>query len=198
MKAGNSAQNSTPGVRSKPGHEPSDTPTQGAWMTACKSYRPKGADAKQPTTIPMMGDHRRHEGGPRITSTAMTSKVESAAIGAAIGDEPSGTSFRLSNMIGITVTAMSMMTVPETTGLNTRRSRDRRDASRNWKSEDMTIRLAIVAGPPSTSAVTQTAKNAPDVPMTRTCPAPMRQKRAACKKVVIPLTISAANIAQGM
>ena len=99
-------------------------------------------------------------------SRAMTRMVERAAIGAAIGDAFSGTSLSVSNMMGITATAISMITVPETTGVKIRRSQDRREASRNWKRDEMTIRLAIVAGPPSTSAVTQTAMNAPEVPMT--------------------------------
>ena len=120
----------------------------------------------QPTTIPMMGDHRRNDGGARIMSRAMTRMVERAARGAAIGDASSGTSLSVSNMMGITATAISMITVPETTGVKIRRSQDRREASRNWKRDEMTIRLAIVAGPPSTSAVTQTAMNAPEVPMT--------------------------------
>ena len=37
MKAGRSAQNSTPGVRFKPGHERNGTPTQGASMMVYKS-----------------------------------------------------------------------------------------------------------------------------------------------------------------
>ena len=96
-------------------------------------------------------------------------------------------------MIGITVTAMSMMTVPETTGVKIRRRSESRAASRNWKKEEMTMRLAMVAGPPLTRAATQTAMNAPDVPMISTCPAPIRPTLTACKTVVIPLIISAAN-----
>ena len=38
--------------------------------------------------------------------------------------------------------------------------------------------LAIVDGPPSTSAATHTAMKAPDVPMMSTCPAPIRPNRA--------------------
>ena len=54
----------------------------------------------------------------------------------------------------------------------------------------------MVAGPPSTSAATQTAMNAPDVPIIRRWPAPMRQTRTACSMVATPLTRSAANTAQ--
>ena len=75
-------------------------------------------------------------------------------------------------MIGMTVTAMSMMTVPDTTGVKIRRNKESFAAKRNWNSEEMTIRLAIVAGPLFVSAATHTAMNAPDVPMMSTCPAP--------------------------
>ena len=106
---------------------------------------------------------------------------------------PSGTSAAVSNTIGITVTAISMITVPVTTGVNMRRSRERRAARMNWNNDDTIIRLAIVAGPPCTRAVTQTAMNAPEVPMISTCPAPTRPTRTACSTVVIPLISNAAN-----
>ena len=57
------------------------------------------------------------------------------------------------------------------------------------------IRLDIVAGPPCTRAVTQTAMNAPDVPIISTCPAPTRPTRTAWRTVVAPLINSAANTA---
>ena len=60
------------------------------------------------------------------------------------------------------------------------------------------IRLAIVAGPPLTSAATHTAMNAPDVPMMSTCPAPTRPTRTAWRTVVTPLTISAAKTPHDM
>ena len=50
-------------------------------------------------------------------------------------------------------------------------------------------------GPPFTSAVTQTAMKAPDVPMKSTCPAPIRPTRTAWRIVVKPLIRSAANTA---
>ncbi len=111
------------------------------------------------------------------------------------GGSPSGTSASMPNTMGMTVAAISMMTVPETTGVKIRRRTERRAARANWNSADMTTRLAITAGPPSTSAATQTAKNAPEAPMTRMCPAPMRQTRAAGMMVVMPLISSAANTA---
>ena len=79
-----------------------------------------------------------------------------------------------------------------------RRSSESRAAIANWNSDDMTMRLAIVDGPPSTSAVTQTAMNAPDVPMMSTCPAPIRPAFAVWRMVVAPLTIRAAKMAHDM
>ena len=91
--------------------------------------------------------------------------------GAAAGSVPSGTSVSVPNTIGMTVAAINIITVPETTGVNMRRSSESRAARRNWSSDDTTMRLAIVDGPPFNRAATQTAMKAPDVPMMSTCPA---------------------------
>ena len=191
--AGSSAQNSTPGVTSIPGHDPIGTPTQGASSIVCTSYSPNGAATAQPTAMPMTGDHSRKAGGARSTSPATVTSVASAAAGATPAGVPSGASVSVLNTNGKTVAAISMMTVPDTTGVNIRRSSDSRAASRNWKSDDTTIKLAIVSGPPLTKAATHTAMNAPDVPMTSRCPAPTLPNRTACRTVVTPLTSSAAN-----
>ena len=81
--------------------------------------------------MPMTGDHSRHADGARSTSAVMIPRVIIATVGAAAGDVPSGTSFRVSNTIGITVTGINIITVPETTGVNIRRNNERRAASRN-------------------------------------------------------------------
>ena len=197
-KAGSSAQNSTPGVSSIPGHASKGAPTQAASSTCCVSYSPKNAATAQPAAMPMTGDHRRNAGGARSTSPATTTIVTTAAIGAASGDVPSGTSFRASKTTGMTVAVISMMTVPETTGVRMRRISESRAAIANWNSDDTATRLAIVAGPPSTSAATHTAMKAPEVPMMSTYPDPTRPTRTACRTVVTPLTISAAKTAQVM
>ena len=62
----------------------------------------------------------------------------------------------------------------------------------------MTIRLAIVEGPPLTRAATHTAMKAPEVPMMSTYPAPIRPTRIAWRIVVAPLTSSAAKTAHDM
>ena len=145
--------------------------------------------------MPISGDHSRHAGGARNTSPVTVARVTSAATGAAAGAVPSGTCVSASNTRGITVTAINMITVPETTGVKMRRNSGSRAASRNWNIDETTMRLAIVAGPPTFNAVTQTAINAPEVPMMSTCPAPNRPTRAAWRTVVAPLTSSAAKMA---
>ena len=130
--AGSSAQNSTrPGVTSNPGHERKGTPTHCASSIVCTSNRPNGADTAQPTAMPMTGDHSRNAGGARSTRAPTTTIVASAAAGAAACEEPSGTSVNEANTIGMTVAAISMITVPATTGVNILRSSESRAASAN-------------------------------------------------------------------
>ena len=126
----------------------------------------------------------------------MTSTVTAALAGAAAGGAPSGTSFNMPKMIGMTVTGISMITVPATVGVKIRRIQESRAESRNWHREEAMTRVASSAGPPCASAVTQTAMKAPEVPMRRTYPAPMRPTRTACNTVVSPLTASAAKTVQ--
>ena len=125
----------------------------------------------------------------------MTTTVTKALSGLANAGEPSGTCLSISKMMGITVTGISMITVPATAGVRIRRSSDRWDDRMNWKNDDTSTRVASIAGPPWTSAVTQTAIKAPEVPMRRTWPAPKRPTRTACSTVVTPLTATAANTA---
>ena len=100
--------------------------------------------------------------------------------------------------MGMTVAAISIITVPDTTGVKIRRSSESRHAIRNWNSDETTMRLAIVEGPPLTRAATHTAMKAPDVPMMSTCPAPIRPTRTAWSTVVTPLTSSAAKTPHDM
>ena len=64
-------------------------------------------------------------------SPMITSTVARALIGAATGAALSGTSFSVSNTMGMTVTAISMITVPATVGVRMRRNRESRAASAN-------------------------------------------------------------------
>ena len=65
-------------------------------------------------------------------------------------------------MIGMTVTAISMITVPVTVGVMIRRNIESRAESTNWQKDEMTIRVASSPGPPCMSAVTLTAMKAPE------------------------------------
>ena len=98
----------------------------------------------------------------------MTSSVTRAEVPEALSGVPSGTSFSILKMKGMTVTGISMMTVPATAGVRIRRKSESRAASPNWKSEEATTSVASIPGPPSAMAVIQTAMNAPEVPINKT------------------------------
>ncbi len=91
--------------------------------------------------------------------------------------------------------AFSMSTVPETTGVMIRRSNGSQAASANWNSDETTMRLASMAGPPSASAVIEMAMKLGVVPEMNICPTPNRPIRTACRAVMPPLMISAAKTA---
>ena len=80
---------------------------------------------------------------------------------------------------GITVNGMSMITVPDTAGVRIRWKRDNLQESRSGTSADTVTSVASRAGPPSPSAMIEAGMKAPEVPMTMTCPAPMRPARNA-------------------
>ena len=101
----------------------------------------------------------------------------------------------MSNTNGITVTAISISTVPATVGVRSRLKRESFAASRYWNSDDATTSVASSPGPPFTSAATHTAMKAPEVPISSTYPAPIRPTRTACRIVLTPLTAAAANTA---
>ena len=98
----------------------------------------------------------------------MTTSVTNAENPEALQGVPSGTSFNMLKMRGMTVTGISMMTVPATAGVRIRRKSESRAASANWKREEATTSVASMAGPPSAMAVMQTAMNAPEVPISST------------------------------
>ena len=145
--------------------------------------------------MPMTGAHRRHTPAARSVTPTVTISVMSVLTGAAAGAVPSGTSVSMPNMIGMSVTGISMITVPHTVGVRMRRSSASRVASANWNSAEMTTSVARSPAPPSSSAVTLTAMKAADVPISSTWPEPTRPTRTACSAVVTPLMTSAANAA---
>ena len=116
----------------------------------------------------MTGAQRRNAPVALSAMAAMTSMVASALNGAADAGLPSGTSVSSPNTIGITVTGISMMTVPATVGVRMRRNNERRPASANWNNAETTTRVASMAGPPFAIAATQIAMKAPEVPIART------------------------------
>ena len=79
----------------------------------------------------MMGAHSRNLGGARRISSATTTSVTAAVARAPVIDPPSGMSVNDSKAMGITVAAMSMMTVPDTTGVKMRRSHESLEARAN-------------------------------------------------------------------
>ena len=93
--------------------------------------------------------------------------MAAALTGAAAAGAPGGVFASMPKMMGMTATAISMMTVPPTMGVMTRRSHESRQASRNWNSADAMTSVASRGGPPLTRAVTHTAVKVPDVPIKR-------------------------------
>ena len=151
-----------------PGQLPSGRPSQDAAATRPASYRPKYPPTTDPAATPITGAQRRSDdfafkAMPRVTST-----VARAVTAAEEDGMPSGTRFSMLNAMGITVTEISMMTVPETAGVRILRNRERRADSRNWNSDEMMMSVAISAGPPCASAPMQTAIKLPDVPIMST------------------------------
>ncbi len=116
----------------------------------------------------MTGAQRRNGPVAFIAKPVITTTVARALTGAANGGASSGTCASMSKMIGITVTAISMITVPATVGVSTRRSRESRAASVNWNNDEITTRVASSAGPPWARAATLTPMNAPEVPIRST------------------------------
>ena len=131
---------------------------------------PNPAATRQPHTAPITAPQRRRAPRARSTITTVTTNVARAVSGAAPRAAPSGARKERSKPIGITVTAMSMITVPATVGVMMRLSSERRDEIRNWKSDEATMRVASSAGPPRSSAATDTAMKTPEVPISRMYP----------------------------
>ena len=120
----------------------------------------------EPTKTPMTGAQRRSAPAAFSAMPAMTATTSPALSGAASAGLPSGTSASRSNTAGITVTGISMMTVPETVGVSTRwNSESRTDIATGTKEETRT-RVASSAGPPAETAEMQTEMNAAEAATT--------------------------------
>ena len=68
-------------------------------------------------------------------------------------------------MTGITVTGVSIMTVPVTVGVRMRRNSDSRAEKANWNNARPITRVASNAGPPAASAAVLTAIAGAAAPM---------------------------------
>ena len=86
--------------------------------------------------------------------------------------------------MGSTLTAISMVTAPETAGVMIRRSVGSHQASATCTRLHTTIRLANVAGPPAEIAVTMIAMNMAAGQVSTTWPAPNRPRCIACRAVM--------------
>ena len=124
------------------------------------------APTAQPTPRPIIGTQSRSTPVVRKAITAMTKSVKPPLAGPASAGTSAGTCLIWSKTMGMTVTAISMTTVPATVGVITCRSHSKRDAKRNCVSADRITNVANIAGPPSAMAVTHTAINAAEVPIT--------------------------------
>ena len=120
----------------------------------------------QPTPRPIIGTQSRSQPVVRKAITAMTNSVSPALAGPASAGASAGTCLSWSKTMGMTVTAISMTTVPATVGVITWRSHSRRDAKRNCVSAERITKVASMAGPPWAMAVTETAMKAAEVPIT--------------------------------
>ena len=72
--------------------------------------------------MPVSSDHGRQFPGARSISIVEAKRVTAPTSGPETGDAPSGISSSRSKAMGRTMAAISMSTVPETTGVMMRRS----------------------------------------------------------------------------
>ena len=146
--AGRIAQKAGPKSKPIPGAPAAGTPTHAAAPTGPVSMRPKSDAAIQPATIPISGPQSRTGPVNRSITARVTPRVASTVTGPAAGAAPSGTLSMKSKRNGMTLTAISMITVPATVGVRTRRSSESRPARRNWNSDETITSDASSAGPP--------------------------------------------------
>ena len=116
----------------------------------------------------MAGAQRRSVLVPLSPMPMTAAMVTKALTGPAAAGSSGDAWCNMRKRIGITVTGRSMITVPVTVGVRTRRSSESRVESAIWTSDETTTRVASIAGPPSARAVTQTAMKVLDVPVRTT------------------------------
>ena len=153
---------------------------------------PNAAAATEPTTMPIIGAHRRQTGDPRRVSAPTTMRVTSAVNGAATGSASAASSSR-PKTADARVMERIIITVPLIVGVTIRRRKNSHLEITNWKAADARISVVSVAGPPSTSAVIQNGIEKAAVNSGSTAPAPTGPSRRTCSNVATPTTTSVAK-----
>ena len=115
---------------------------------------PNAAATAEPTTIPIIGAHRRQTGDPRRVSAATTMSVTNAVSGAATGSTSAASSSK-PNTTDARVMERIIITVPPMVGVTMRRKMNSHREITSWNAAEARINHVSVAGPPSFSAVMQ-------------------------------------------
>ena len=148
-KAGSSAQNAGPKSRSGAGKlDPRNADPRSLPDSRKVVETVQGGDGRAGNDA----DHRRPQAQPlpclQHDAGGDNQGRQARRGGAASGDVPSGTLCNCSKMTGVTVTGVSIMTVPVTVGVRIRLNSESRTEKANWKSARTTTRMASRAGPP--------------------------------------------------
>ena len=121
-KTGRSAQNRASSATSSPGQpETSGRSNHEAAVTGLTSYSPKNGATTLPARIPLSGAHSRQTPVARSAIAVVTRRVTPATIRGPAAGVPSDASTILPTAIGMTVTAINIRAVPDTTGVTNRR-----------------------------------------------------------------------------
>ena len=121
-----------------------------------------------------------------------TSSVAPAITGPADVGASAGRSSTVSNAIGSTLTAISIVTVPDTVGVTIRLNAGSHQARAICIKLQTIIRLANVASPAAVTVATMMAMNIAAGQASTTWPAPKRWNRDACN-AVMPAQITMAE-----
>ena len=132
----------------------------------------------------------------RSATITDTSSVTPAIAGPAADGAPAGRSPTLSNAMGSTLTAISIVTVPETVGVMIRRSVGSHQASAICSRLHTTMRLANVPSPAVEIVTTMIAMNIAAGQASAMWPAPNRRSWNACSAVMTAQVIIAAKTPQ--
>ena len=144
---------------------PTVVPVLGVVPARPESRLPTPSTVIAPCTARKSTARGRRQETRWIATAPLMVRME-ALNGAASAGLPSGTAASRSNTAGITVTGISMMTVPETVGVSTRWNSESRADSMSGTKDETTTRVASSAGPPVETAAMQTAMKAPEAPIT--------------------------------